>query len=408
MPDENRGFAGLKVAAFESRRATEMASLIERFGGVPLVSPSMREVPIADNREAVDFAHRRDHRPDRHHHLHDRRRHRGTWWPKSSGTSTAQRFLAAMSDITTIARGPKPVAVLKELGLQPTYRVPEPNTWREVLATIDAHVHVAQQTVGLQEYGQPNASLVAGLEARGAHVDSVKVYNWDLPARPGPAGSERPRDRRRRDRRGDVHFQPPGGEPAADGRADCNSLPQLRRGMSRAVVASIGPTTSETLHEFEFRVDVEPEHSQDGAAGDGGGRAAAARRERKRPADHPCAGADATQRRRPAWDDSLFMKACRREPTERTPIWLMRQAGRYMSEYREVRAKTTFLELCKNPQLCAEVMLTAVESAGRRRGDHLFRLAADPRADGHGAGIRRTAKGRSFTTRCARPATSIG
>ncbi len=58
------------------------------------------------------------------------------------------------------------------------------------------------------------------------------------------------------------------------------------------------------------------------------------------------------------------MRACRLEPVERTPIWLMRQAGRYMQEYRQVRARTTFLELCKNPQLCAEVMLTAVSRLG--------------------------------------------
>ena len=58
------------------------------------------------------------------------------------------------------------------------------------------------------------------------------------------------------------------------------------------------------------------------------------------------------------------MRACRLEKVERTPIWLMRQAGRYMREYREVRARTTFLELCKNPQLCAEVMLTAVARLG--------------------------------------------
>ena len=55
------------------------------------------------------------------------------------------------------------------------------------------------------------------------------------------------------------------------------------------------------------------------------------------------------------------MKACRREPTDYTPVWLMRQAGRYMAEYREVRAETTFLDLCKNPKLCSEVMCTAVE-----------------------------------------------
>lgn len=63
----------------------------------------------------------------------------------------------------------------------------------------------------------------------------------------------------------------------------------------------------------------------------------------------------------PAWEDSLMMRAARREPCERTPVWLMRQAGRYMAEYRAVRAKTTFLELCKNPALSAEVMCTAVD-----------------------------------------------
>lgn len=64
------------------------------------------------------------------------------------------------------------------------------------------------------------------------------------------------------------------------------------------------------------------------------------------------------------WDDGPFMKAVRREPAERTPIWLMRQAGRYMPEYRAVRRKTSFLELCDNPELSAEVMLTAVEKLG--------------------------------------------
>ena len=58
------------------------------------------------------------------------------------------------------------------------------------------------------------------------------------------------------------------------------------------------------------------------------------------------------------------MRACRREAVPYTPIWLMRQAGRYMREYREVRERTTFLELCKNPALAAEVTVTAVERLG--------------------------------------------
>ena len=65
-----------------------------------------------------------------------------------------------------------------------------------------------------------------------------------------------------------------------------------------------------------------------------------------------------------ALHNSPFMRACRRETVPYTPIWLMRQAGRYMREYREVRARTSFLELCKTPDLAAEVTVTAAERLG--------------------------------------------
>ena len=67
---------------------------------------------------------------------------------------------------------------------------------------------------------------------------------------------------------------------------------------------------------------------------------------------------------RPAWYDSAFMRAARREAVEYTPIWLMRQAGRYQPQYRAIREKHGFLELCKTPALAAEVMLMAVEQLG--------------------------------------------
>jgi uroporphyrinogen decarboxylase len=63
-------------------------------------------------------------------------------------------------------------------------------------------------------------------------------------------------------------------------------------------------------------------------------------------------------------NDAAFLKACRREPTSFTPVWLMRQAGRYMPEYRSVRSRYAFLELCKNPAAAAEVTVTAVERLG--------------------------------------------
>ena len=63
-------------------------------------------------------------------------------------------------------------------------------------------------------------------------------------------------------------------------------------------------------------------------------------------------------------EDSLFMRACRLEPVSRPPVWLMRQAGRYLPEYQAIRNKVTFLELCKNPELSAEVMLATVDRLG--------------------------------------------
>ena len=376
MPD-SPNFAGLRVAAFESRRAEEMARFIEKAGGVPAVSPSMREVPLEKNHAAIDFA---NHvitgqidvivfmtgvglkilisQIERHVEM--------------------KRFLECVSDVVTLVRGPKPVVVLKDLGIVPTLRAPEPNTWREVLQTLDANGGVANYNVAVLEYGEPNASLVAGLEARGGRVSQVRIYAWDLPEDIGPLEANI--------------------RAICEGRIDVvlftsqhqavNLLhvakqlgleDRLRDAFDRLVVSSIGPTTTEGLREHGLPVDVEPEHSKMGQLVQAAAERSHEVLRRKRP--HTASesrSADVTVRsnpvmpaqtridgaNQPAWYHSPFMQACRREPTERTPIWLMRQAGRYLPEYRAIRETTSFLEFCKNPQLCADVMIATVERLG--------------------------------------------
>lgn len=66
------------------------------------------------------------------------------------------------------------------------------------------------------------------------------------------------------------------------------------------------------------------------------------------------------ERLTPAETNSLFVRACRREPVERTPVWFMRQAGRYMASYRALRAKHTLLDLCTVPELATEVTLQPI------------------------------------------------
>jgi uroporphyrinogen decarboxylase len=364
-------FAGLRVAAFESRRAADMERMIARLGGVPSVSPSMREVPLERNQAAIDFANRLiTGQID------------VIIFLTGGGTRMLVRqierhvpreqFLAAISDIRSVVRGPKPLAALREFGITPTVVVPEPNTWRELLSTLDEKLPVANLVVGLQEYGIANRSLIAGLEARGATVDAVHVYDWALPEDCGPLEQNI-----RRIAAGEIDVamftsanQVINMLKLAD---ELGMLEDLRAGLSRVAVASIGPTTSEMLRAEELPVDFEPSHPKMGHLVTEMAENAAAIVARKRGG-----GASATirnpqsERRSPAaagnpyspWDDTPFMRACRREPTDYTPIWLMRQAGRYMPEYRRIREKHGFLELCRNPQLCSEIMCTAVERLG--------------------------------------------
>lgn len=359
MANEKADFNGLRIAALESRRADDMARLITRVGGVAHVSPSMREVPIEPNRGAIDFAYRLMTGQVSivilmtgvgfRYLLRSIEKH-----------VDRQRFLDSLSDVVTICRGPKPAAALREVGIKPTYRVPEPNTWRELLQTIDSDVGVANQVVGLQEYGVTNASLIAGLEARGATVEPVRVYGWDFPEDTTPL-EENIRALAAGQR--DLLLLTSAHQVVNMLRMaeQLNVVEPLRQGLHGTVIASIGPTTTQMLEECEIHVDMEPSHPKMGhLVTEAAQRGVTLVESKKRGF---AASPPITNLEHPS-NDSLFMKACRGEPTERTPVWLMRQAGRYMAEYREVRAKQTFLELCAQPKLCSEVMCTAVDRLG--------------------------------------------
>jgi uroporphyrinogen decarboxylase len=379
LPVDASSFAGLRVASFESRRAEEMANLIAKRGGVPFVSPSMREVALERNQAAIDFANRLI---------------TGgidvVIFLTGVGTRILvaqieryvdkERFLAAVSDVKSVARGPKPAAALREFGITPTITVPEPNTWRELLGTLDVRLPVANLVVGLQEYGITNRSLIAGLEARGAVVDSVHVYDWALPEDCGPLEQN---IRRIVAGEIDVAMFTAGNQvfnllKLAD---ELGLAEEVRAGFRNMVVASIGPTTSEILRNENLPVDMEPSHPKMGHLVQETAQRAAELLARKRKVNSEvgnfgfrisdCGLEDeirnsqsAIRNLPPELHNSPFMRACRREPTDFTPVWLMRQAGRYMPEYRRIRQQQGFLELCRNPQLCSEIMCLAVEQLG--------------------------------------------
>jgi uroporphyrinogen decarboxylase len=365
MTADSTSFAGLRVAAFESRRAEEMARMIAKRGGVPFVSPAMREVPLERNQAAIDFANRLI---------------TGgidvVIFMTGVGTRVLvqqieryvdrERFLAAVSDIKSVARGPKPLAALREFGITPTIVIQEPNTWRELLTTLDERLPVANLVVGLQEYGITNRSLIAGLEARGAAVESVHVYDWALPEDCRPLEQN---IRRLAAGEIDVAMFTSGNQvinllKLAD---DLGMTEKLRAAFGRLVVASIGPTTSEMLRSQELPVDFEPSHPKMGHLIIESAERAADLLARKRRINQTSIRtpesqvSDATDA---PWHNSLFLRACRSEPTEYTPVWFMRQAGRYMPEYRRIRQQHSFLELCRNPQLCSQIMCLAVEQLG--------------------------------------------
>src|SRR5215470_14097292 len=130
------GFAGLRVLALESRRAAELAKLISTYGGDPVVAPAMREIPLETNTEALAFA---EALLAGQFDIVIFLTGVGTRAVLQVAETKYKRddFVAALQRVKVVPRGPKPIAVLRELGIAPALTVPEPNTWRELLDALD-------------------------------------------------------------------------------------------------------------------------------------------------------------------------------------------------------------------------------------------------------------------------------
>ncbi len=364
-------FNGLKVTSFESRRAREIERLILYHGGTPRIAPSMREVPLSESRAALRFA---------------KELLLGSFDMVILMTGVGTRalvqavsakyevseFKKALRKTTIVARGPKPVAALRELKLKPNITVPEPNTWRDILSTLDSDKGLKGKKIAVQEYGISNKEFINALRRKGAKVTKVPVYKWALPEDIGPLKDA-------------VKSIGNSGEDIAlftssqqiyhlfEIASKNGSKKKLLDGFKSTVIGSIGPTTTETLQRFGLSADYEPDSPKMGNLIREIARVGPSLVNKKRVAlKNGVSTADwravdmiwskgSQKKRKQVTRDSVFMKACRNEETDYTPVWLMRQAGRYMREYRELRSKVSFLELCKTPDLAAEVTLSAVD-----------------------------------------------
>jgi uroporphyrinogen-III synthase len=252
-------FQGLRVLALESRRALEMAELIRKQGGDPFVAPSMREAPLEESAELDRFAKRLFAGDfDMMMLLTGVGARQLNRWLAARYSASA--FADALRRLAVAARGPKPVAALRELGVAPTVVAPEPNTWRELVAATEGR---PERRIAVQEYGRANPELLQALRARGAEPTAVRVYDYALPEDTGPL-----REAARRLAAGafDVALFTTAVQIGHLARVadELGCAAAMLAGLRRTVIGSIGPTTSEGLEEFDLRVDLEPSHPKMG------------------------------------------------------------------------------------------------------------------------------------------------
>ena len=258
------GFQGLRVGALESRMAKEMERLITRHGGIPVVAPSMQELPLSDHPQALAFGETLlSGQIDLVVLL------TGVGCRTLFDILEARFSLDAIKDALQktilVIRGPKPAGVVKSLGLHPQIIVPEPNTWRDILHALDTSYPegLKRMRVAVQEYGVSNPELLEGLSQRGAHVTPVPVYRWTMPDDLHPL-----QQLLQQILKGEIPVLLITNAVQVDHMinvlGDDTAIKQLQHILAHMMVASIGNVASERLRQHEFPVDLEPSHPKMG------------------------------------------------------------------------------------------------------------------------------------------------
>jgi len=257
------GFGGRTVLSLESRRAVEIAKLIENFGGRAMVAPATREVAAEGSPDIPPFAVA----------LQEGKFDLVIFMTGVGTRALAhaiepffsrEQFVAALTKSAILARGPKPVAVLKEFGVPITWTVPEPNTWKEIVHLLDTnHVPLKNRTVAVQEHGVPSPQLIDALRSRGADVMTVHVYDWALPDDVAPLKNAIAAVQAGQvevvmfTAAVQVHHLMRVAE-------ELNVRDSLIAALARVRIASIGPVTSEALAEYGVAAPFEPSHPKMG------------------------------------------------------------------------------------------------------------------------------------------------
>jgi uroporphyrinogen-III synthase len=262
MAAEN--FQGLRVLALESRRAREVAKLIENNGGKPLVVPAMREIPLESNHEALAFANS----------LIEGKFELVLFLTGAGArilfnaiftSYEREGFLSALRRTKIAVRGPKPQSVLREYDLTSSIVSAEPSTWREVLESIDQAFGsgIKGLRIAVQEYGTVNTPLLEGLSERGAIVTRVPVYQWALPEDLTDLKETIQTILRKEV---DVVLFLTGVQAThlMEVANQMNVADDLRRAFRSTVVISVGPSTTEELERQGIPPDFQPSHPKMG------------------------------------------------------------------------------------------------------------------------------------------------